>query len=398
MSNLKMQRRNWLCAFLMYIKNICIFCRMTGLLQMIKTNSYLKFAVVTGCLRLAKESIFTGTNNFVSDTITGERFNEYFGFTGTEVEGLLKDAGFYHHTEEVKAWYDGYRFGSIDIYCPWDVLNHVNAMQDDPDTPPKNYWEDTSHNGILRTFIEMANDGHHIDLDVNDKFEILLSGGCIEENIEENLTYDVLHSSESNLWSLLYLTGYLTQATPQAGKKKDWLGDEKILLKIPNEEVKIIFRKTVVNWFQEKMQAMDRTELFQAIWTGDEQKATELISDILFNTISYYDYKEDFYHAFIAGLFTGGGYIVKSNREQGYGRTDIVILDRGKRRVLLIEAKHADSEKNLETACKEAVRQIDDRRYAEAFQKGYKSVICYGIAFFGKQCLVKRFDEVNREG
>lgn len=360
----------------------------------LKTNPFLKFAVITGCLRIAKESIFTGTNNFVSDTISGERFNEYFGFTENEVTKLLKETGFEEHAEEVKQWYDGYHFGTVDIYCPWDVLNHVNALQDAPWTPPRNYWEDTSHNGILHIFIELANGGRRPDLDVNEKFETLLAGGYIEEAIEENLTYDTVYSSESNLWSLLYLTGYLTQAElPEGVRPKGG----KLFLRIPNEEVKIIFRKTVVAWFNERMATIDRSELFDALWQGDDSKATDIISDILFDTISYHDYKEDFYHAFIAGIFTGAGYIVKSNREQGYGRADISVKDRRNRRVMIIEAKHTDSERRLEASCREAVEQIGERRYAEEFEKGYRSVISYGIAFFNKQCLVKKFHEVVKK-
>lgn len=360
----------------------------------LKTNPFLKFAVITGCLRIAKESIFTGTNNFVSDTISGERFNEYFGFTENEVVRLLEDTGFQNHSGEIKQWYDGYRFGTVGIYCPWDVLNHINALQDAPWILPRNYWEDTSHNGILHTFIELANNGQRPELDVNEKFEILLSGGYIEETIEENLTYDTLHSSESNLWSLLYLTGYLTQAESPEGERPE---NRKLFLRIPNEEVKIIFRKTVVQWFNERIMTVDRSELFKALWQGDDGKATEIISDILFETISYHDYKEDFYHAFVAGIFTGAGYIVKSNREQGYGRTDISVRDRSHRRVMIIEAKHTDSDRRLEAACREAVAQIGERRYAEEFRKGYRSVICYGIAFYDKQCLVRKFDEVVRK-
>ena len=359
----------------------------------LKTNPFLKFAVVTGCLRIAKESIFTGTNNFVSDTISGERFNEYFGFTEKDVRKLLRDTGFEDHADEIKCWYDGYHFGNIDIYCPWDVLNHVNAIQDNPEISPKSYWEDTSHNGILRTFIEIANDGRRPELDVNDKFETLLAGGYVEEPIEENLSYDTLHSSESNLWSLLYLTGYLTRVSPAELPERTNSGDGKILLKIPNEEIRNLFRKTVKKWFEESVAVIDRSELFKAMWQGDEQKATEIISDLLFNTISYHDYKEDFYHAFVAGIFTGGGYIVKSNREQGYGRTDIVVRDRSHKRVLIIEAKHAADDKHLEAECRNAVAQIDSRRYADELKKGYRTVLCYGIAFFDKQCLVRRFDE-----
>lgn len=364
-----------------------------GLLgKTLKTNPFLKFAVITGCLRIAKESIFTGTNNFVSDTITGERFNEYFGFTRNEVQELLKLTGFENHADEIRNWYDGYHFGSIDIYCPWDVLNHVNALQNQPDIAPKNYWEDTIHNGILRNFIELANSRERQDLAVNDKFEILLAGGYIEENIEQNLTYDTLHSSESNLWSLLYLTGYLTQVNPTEHPTDTASDTGRFFLKIPNEEIKIIFRKTVVEWFQTQVATLDRSELFHAMWSGDAEKETTIISDLLFDTISFHDYKEDFYHAFIAGIFTGTGYYVESNREHGTGRTDLVIRDRSQRRAMIIEAKHADSPSGLEKECQHAMLQIDKKRYATEFTKGYRTVICYGIAFYDKMCLVKKMD------
>ena len=362
----------------------------------LKTNPFLKFAVVTGCLRIAKESIFAGTNHFVSDTITGERFDEYYGFTQNEVEKLLQDTGLEGYGAEMKQWYDGYHFGNNDIYCPWDVLNHVNALQDQPDIEPKNYWEDTSHNGILRSFIELANSRERQDLAVNEKFERLLSGGYIEETIEQNLTYDTVHASESNLWSLLYLTGYLTQASAPELPEGVKAGAGKFFLKIPNEEVKEIFRKTVVEWFQAKIAMVDRSDLFGALWGGDEETATVLLSDLLFDTISYHDYKEDFYHAFLAGVFAGAGYYVESNREHGIGRTDLVIRDRSHRRVMIVEAKHVGKAEQLQSGCREAVRQIDDRRYATEFEKGYRTIICYGIAFYQKECLVQKFQEVSR--
>lgn len=362
----------------------------------LKTNPFLKFAVITGCLKIAKESIFTGINNLVTDTISGERFEEFFGFTEPEVQRLLRDTGFEDHFEEMRSWYDGYRFGSADIYCPWDVLNHVSALMSNPTIKPKSYWENTSHNGILRNFIEMANSGERQDLMVNDKFEVLLAGGCIEEHIEENLTYDTVHSSESNLWSLLYLTGYLTQAAPEERPGGEPAGDGKMFLRIPNEEIRDIFRKTVVEWFRARVANMDRRELFDAMWSGDAGRAAEIISELLFDTISYHDYKEDFYHAFIAGVFAGAGYYVESNREHGTGRTDLVIRDKGQRRVMIIEAKHVTKADRMEAACREAVEQIDDRRYAAEFDKGYRSVICYGIAFYKKECLVEKFDEVKK--
>ena len=346
-----------------------------GLLgKTLKTNEFLKFAVVTGCLKIAQESIFTGTNNFASDSISGERFGEYFGFTTNEVKKLLTDVNLTNHAEEIKCWYDGYRFGSIDIYCPWDVLNHVNKLQDTPTAKPENYWKNTSHNGIIRSFINRT------DLAVNEKFEILLSGGSIKERICETLTYDTLHSSESNLWSVLYLTGYLTMAKSTT--------EEYVDLKIPNEEIRSIFADTVSNWFQDRVTKLNRTKLFDAFWNGDAAAITEQISSLLFDTISYHDYKESYYHAFTAGLFAGAGYIVESNYEYGLGRPDIVVKDRENRRVIILEIKHSQNEQRLKNDCLKALQQIEAHEYATKFLKGYRNIICYGIAFYEKECLV----------
>lgn len=365
-----------------YVEMLDVIRSMMG--TSLKTKEFLEFAVITGCLRIAKESIFTGTNNFVSNSISGERYKRYFGFTGVEVKKLLVDTGFSDHAKEIAEWYDGYRFGSMEVYCPWDVLNHVAALQVFPNAKPGNYWRNTSHNGIIRSFIDRT------DLYVNDKFEILLSGGCIQEKICEELTYDMLHSSEENFWSVLYLTGYLTQ--PDVNEQDGELFPEegKICLKIPNEEIKSIFADTVAVWFADNMKLSDRTELFDAFWSGEEAKATELVTDILFETISYFDYKEDYYHAFLAGIFTGAGYAVESNHEHGLGRPDLVIRERKNRRVLIIEAKHSKDEKDMENDCMDAINQIDLQRYSRQFLKGYHTVLCYGIAFFEKECVIKK--------
>lgn len=344
----------------------------------LKTNEFLKFAVVTGCLRIAQESIFTGTNNFVADTISDERFSEYLGFTESEVKCLLADMGFSDHAEEMKQWYDGYRFGSIEIYCPWDVLNHVNRLQDTPNARPENYWRKTSHNAIIRSFMNRT------DLAVNEKFECLLAGGCIREKICENLTYDTLHASESNLWSILYLTGYLTLAETSRI-------NHDVFLKIPNQEIRSIFADTVVAWFCDKVSAMDRSELFAAFWQGDERALTEQLSELLFDTISYHDYQESYYHAFVAGLFAGAGYVVESNYEYGLGRPDLVIKDRENRRVIMIEMKHSKNEQQMAEDCRKAVEQIDVKAYARKVLKGFRTVICFGIAFYEKECLVRKF-------
>lgn len=345
-----------------------------------KTNEYLEFAVVTGCLKISKESIFTGINNVVANTITMERFDECIGFTETDVQRILADAGFADHAEEAKCWYDGYRFGAVDVYCPWDVLNYVAALQENADTPPKNYWAATSHNGVIYKLLENG------QFDVNEKFEILMSGGYIREIITEDLTYDTLEASEENLWSLLFMTGYLTQASETKGKELT----KEVALKIPNEEVKSIFKTAVIDWFTKNVQTVDRTAIFNALWEGDTETAGKGISDLLFDSISYHDYQESYYHAFVAGLFVGAGYIVESNYEYGNGRPDVVIKEKRKRRVMLLEVKHAGRGQTLEQACDKAAAQIKDKRYAEALD-GYRTIISYGIAFKGKDCMIKRY-------
>ena len=348
--------------------------------QVLKGNSSLKFSVVTGCLRIAKESIFTGTNNFVSDTISGRRFERYFGFTEKEVRELLENTGFSEYKNEVKLWYDGYLFGREKIYCPWDVLNYINSLQDNPDAKPENYWKNTSHNGIIRSFIDRT------DLAVNEKFEVLLAGGIIRERIEEDLTYDVLHSSEENLWSILYLTGYLTQEEAS----EEAVDVALVALKIPNREIRSIFTDTVARWFQDTVMGMDRRSLFVAFWNGDVEKITEQISDLLFQTISYHDYKESYYHAFLAGIFAGAGYGVESNYEHGAGRPDIAITDKKSRKAIVIEVKHSQRASGMLKDCSAALQQIRTRSYVDDFlADGYRAVWCYGAAFYGKSCLIQ---------
>lgn len=355
-----------------------------GIMQAMKDNTSLKFAVITGCLRIAKESIFTGTNNFVSDTISDTRLNEYFGFTQTEVDQLLRDTGLTSHQTEIKAWYDGYRFGDSHVYCPWDVMNHVRNLMLDPASKPKNFWENTSDNAIVRSFL----DRH--DLDVNEKFEALLAGEQINEPITDNLTYDVLDSSEENLWSLLYFTGYLTKAQVRE-PEAEGLPQERFPLRIPNAEVTDIFRKSVKNWFRDRQKESDRHTFFQALWAADAEKLTTMISDLLFDTISYHDYRESFYHAFLTGLLSNAGYSVRSNYESGLGRSDIVIKDRKNRRAVVIEAKWTDDEKRMELECDDALRQIEEKQYAREIKRaGFRTVERLGIAFFQKTCLVKR--------
>ncbi len=355
-----------------------------GVMQVIKDNNSLEFAVITGCLQIAKESIFTGTNNFVSDTISDTQLNECFGFTQDEVNRLLADTGLAPYAEEVREWYDGYHFGDFDVYCPWDVMNHVQNLLLNPDSKPKNFWENTSDNSIIRTFLKRT------DFDINDKFETLLAGKHIVEHVEENLTYDVLESSEENLWSLLYLTGYLTRLRPDEIPGLQLLPGQ-YALKVPNKEVLGIFKKSVKAWLMETTAQKDRNELFAALWDENAQRLTELISDLLFDTISYHDYAESFYHAFLTGLFSNAGYRVESNYENGLGRSDLVVKDRRNRRAVVMEAKRTYYEDQMENACEEALSQIREKQYAEKVERdGYKKAGRLGIAFFQKKCLVKK--------
>lgn len=351
----------------------------------LKTNGFLKFAVMTGCLKVAKESIFTGTNNFISDTISGERFNEYFGFTEKDVQKILEDIEFTERREEMKSWYDGYQFGSVEVYCPWDVLNYAAALQRDANAVPESYWEHTSHNGIIRKFIsrkDLWREEH-----INDDFETLMAGGYIIKNVSENLTYDTVHSSADNLWSLLYLTGYLTQIPPSEVKELE-KGSKKAALRIPNEEIRGIFKSSIIEWFEESVKADDRQELFEALWGKNEKVCAELLSAKIFETISFYDYKEDFYHAFVAGILSYAGYKVISNREQGEGRSDILVCDEKRNRAIVIEVKTAKKLQDMEEKCREALEQIYDKRYAEALDEEYDEIICYGMSFFKKRCRV----------
>ena len=350
---------------------------MKGILQALKDNDALRFAVITGCLRIAKESIFTGTNNFVSDTISSSHLNEYFGFTQEEVDQILIDADQTDHAEDVKAWYDGYHFGELDVYCPWDVMNYLRDLRKNPKTKPASYWRNTSDNAIIRSFIDYAGENIH------EKMETLLAGGYIIQKIREDLTYDYLHASEENLWSILYSTGYLTQV------RGEELPPDTAALMIPNAEIRQIFETTVQEWFDDSARKENRTALFDAVWSGDIETLTEEMNELLRKTISYHDYKEDFYHAFLAGIFTGAGYSVDSNRERGEGRSDVVVRNSSKGRVALFEAKYAKTLDGLEASCDAALQQIEDRQYAKDFADDYDDILCYGIAFYKKRCLVR---------
>ena len=343
--------------------------------QALKDNRHLKLAVMTGCLRIVKESIFTGLNNFTTYTIADEPYSDCFGFTQREVDELLERTALTRQKDTIRKWYDGYLFGNSQIYCPWDVTNYVRDLQKDRKATPKNYWENSSDNSIIESFLKRT------DFAVNKKIEILLDGGEIRETLEENITYHVLTSSEKNLWSLLYMTGYLTSAERPSG--------ENVPLRIPNLEILSTFRKSVQNWFHDVLKDWNRAALFEAVWSHNAEKATEEMSRLLLRTISYHDYKEDFYHAFLAGIFSGAGYDVESNREHGEGRSDVIVKDYLNDRVVIFEVKHSEKLGDLEADCMRALTQIKEKGYAEEFKEDYTEVLCYGVACCKKRCLMK---------
>ena len=341
----------------------------------LKDNEFLQFAVITGCLRIAKESIFTGTNNFASYSVLDRQFSSYFGFTKDEVDKMLEAAGRTEKADVIRQWYDGYVFGDSFVYGPWDVINYLSVLRKYPDEKPKNYWKNTSHNGILLTFVKRT------DFQVSRKFEALLNGGTITQTISDALTYDALHSTEDNLWSVLLMTGYVTKA--------DALQDgETVDLKIPNREISSIFEDAVVSLFKETIDNGRQKAMMEAFWSGDEAGISKAVSDLLWRTISYNDYHEDYYHAFLAGVFLGLGYGVESNKEKGLGRPDILLTDHDNRRALIIEAKKSKKESDMDKDCDEALEQIVTEKYAEGLY-GYEQILCYGIAFFQKQAKVK---------
>lgn len=361
----------------------------TLLSQALKDNPYIKIAVLTGCLRIAEESIFTGLNNPAIKTIVDTDYDECFGFTNEEMDKLLTDTGLIEKQPVFKEWYDGYVFGNREVYCPWDVLNYVDALQKKLNAPPVNYWANTSGNDVIRRFLIS-------EFDVSEEFETLLSGGIVKKHINPNITYADLIKNETNLWSVLYMTGYLTIVpgslpvmTSNDPNEVKELYEDPFALKIPNKEIRILFEKTIAAWFEDTIKADSRDELFDSLWNGDAVKLTEIITDYLYKTISYFDYKEDYYHAFLAGLLSGRkGVSVRSNDETGRGRTDILVKNKDKRLVVIIETKRAESENELEKLSKDALKQIDDMKYYVPFKN--EKLIKYGIAFWGKDCFVAK--------
>ena len=347
----------------------------------LKTNDTLEFAVVTGCLRISKESIFTGLNNLKVISIRDKSYAEHFGFTPDEVQLMLAHYGLEGNQEAVQKWYDGYQFGETEVYNPWSVINYVDSCYKDKKEFPRPYWSNTSSNSIVRTLVERA------DLSVKQEIEALIEGKTITKPIHEDITYDDMDSTQDNLWNFLFFTGYLK-------KISEHQDGEEILVEmaIPNSEVRYIYKNTVLRWFEEKTKKKELSPLYESILDGDREKMAEILSENLMETISFYDYQESYYHGFLAGMLKNiGNYIVLSNRESGNGRPDIVLKYpsvRGK--AVILEIKVARTYQELESKCDEALRQIDEQKYEEALrQEGYSDILKYGIAFYRKECMVK---------
>ena len=347
----------------------------------LKTNENLEFALVTGCLRISRESIFTGLNNLNVLSITGEDYAEYFGFTQDEVEAMLKFYGLEMNLKTVQQWYDGYQFGSTEVYNPWSVINYVQSCRMNKNAFARPYWSNTSSNSIVRTLVEKA------DLSVKQEIETLIEGKTITKPIHEDITYEDMDSTQDNLWNFLFFTGYLKKIREQQVGETIYME-----MAIPNSEVRYIYKNTVLRWFEEKMDKKELSPLYESILSGDAKKMAEILSENLMETISFYDYQESYYHGFLTGMLKNiGSYIVLSSRESGNGRPDIILKYpsvRGK--AVIIEIKVSETYRDLEKKCDEALRQIEEQKYDEALrQEGYQNIMKYGVAFYRKECMAK---------
>ncbi len=348
----------------------------------LKTNDTLEFAVITGCLRISKESIFTGLNNLNIISILDRSYAEHFGFTQSEVDQMLSHYGLEQKRETVKIWYDGYQFGDTEVYNPWSVINYINSCYKNRNEFCRPYWSNTSSNSIVRTLVEKA------DLSVRQEIEALIAGNTIEKPVHEDITYDDMDSTQDNLWNFLLFTGYLK-------KVKERQNGETIYMEmaIPNTEVLYIYKNTVLRWFEDQIKAKELLPFYDSILNGECEKIAEILSENLMETISFYDYQESYYHGFLAGMLKNmGNYIVLSNRESGNGRPDILIKHPSvKGKAVIIEIKTAKTYQQLEEKCREALRQIEDHKYEEILkQEGYQDILKYGIAFYKKECIVNQ--------
>lgn len=350
----------------------------------LKTNDFLQFAILTGCLRVSKESIFIGLNNFKVLSIADTRFDEQFGFTDEEVQTLLESYGLLEHISETKEWYDGYHFGDADVYCPWDVINHVDRLCGEPDAKPQPYWINTSGNGLVKRFIDKANKT------TRDEIERLVSGETIKKQVSLELTYDEIDTTIDNLWSVLFTTGYLTQTgMTESGAYK---------LVIPNKEVREVYKLQIQEWF--KRTVMSNTEQLKNFWKafdgGDTKAVENYLNRTLSNSISVFDTKardeekESSYHTLLVGLLVGNAdWLVKSNVEAGDGFADIIVETEDFNAGIIVELKYSKTFSGMDKACEKAITQIKEKRYDEYLKNDDRhDIMIYGIAFCKKKCKV----------
>lgn len=349
----------------------------------LKTNPSLEFSVITGCLRISRESIFTGLNNLKIISILDDRYAEHFGFTDDEVIKICDDYNMQHKYETIKQWFNGYIFGETNVYNPWSVMQYIDDLKANINRLPKSYWANTSSNSIVKSLIERADDI------TKGEIEALIEGKTIEKPVHEDITYDDVYDNLDNLWNFMFFTGYFKKIS----ERMDENTQEKFIeLAIPNLEVKYIFRTKILKWFNERIKLCDMTKLFNAVVNENPEVFEVELNNLLLDTISFNDAYENFYHGFLAGVLSNmKGYIVKSNREGGTGRSDLFIKSVSRRGIaIVIEFKIANDIDDLEKKADEAIEQIEDRKYdMELRSEGYKNIFKYGIAFYKKDCLVK---------
>lgn len=363
---------------------------MTGFIRSLfesalKTNPHLEFAVITGCLRISRESIFTGLNNLEIYSITNSWYADSFGFTEGEIKAMLSFFHLADKFEEVKNWYDGYRFGEWDIYNPWSIINYVKTALADREAYPQTYWSNTSSNSIIRELVE------HADSGVRQEIEVLIAGEKIRKPVREDITYDLIFESQDNLWNFLFFTGYL-----KAGKKSLEDDIQYMELMIPNREVRMIYKRTILAWFDKKIKGLERTNLLRALEDGDCETFERFVSEQLLDTISFFDYAENYYHGFLAGLLKGAGnYLVVSNRESGTGRPDLILKSPSVRGcAVILELKVSNTFQGMEQECRRALEQIEEADYeAQLRAEGYRNIRKFGVCFYRKECMAVTISE-----
>lgn len=347
----------------------------------LKTNDCLQFAVITGCLRISKESIFTGLNHLKIISVLNQQYSEHFGFTEPEALQIMTYYGLKSRFSIMKEWYDGYTFGNTEVYNPWSVINYLCDLYADINAFPRPYWINTSSNDIIKEMIAKA------DRETKGQIETLLGGGTLNMQVHEEITYEDMHSKGENLWNFLYFTGYLT-------KKDEYFKESSVFLqvRIPNTEVKSIYQNTILGWFRKKLEKQDFRDLYLAMEEGNAEKVRDILDEQLFSTISFYDSAENFYHGFLTGILSQSeNYLVRSNRESGSGRSDIMVKSPSLRgRSFILELKVSENIDALEADAEKALQQIYDKKYMDELRtEGYRKIDCYGISFYRKDCEVR---------